>query len=169
MIEEVTRKDTINKDTVHKMLKNNKAYLKGLEAERRELIQQLSDCQKQLADLELFADIQNEISISPHIDQAAVSNGHTGDPVGKLVCIRNTKYQSVERAIRHIYANWNGTRCGQKQPFGSNIYITLHRRSCRFITASCTSYGLHIPVHTVRLHWKNGSQMPRSVKYSKTR
>ena len=65
MIEEVTRKDTINKDTVHKMLKNNKAYLKGLEAERRELIQQLSDCQKQLADLELFADIQNEISISP--------------------------------------------------------------------------------------------------------
>lgn len=104
MIEEVTRKDTINKDTVHKMLKNNKAYLKGLEAERRELIQQLSDCQKQLADLELFADIQNEISISPHIDQAAVSNGHTGDPVGKLVCIRNTKYQSVERAIRHIYA-----------------------------------------------------------------
>lgn len=35
MIEEVTRKDTINKDTVHKMLKNNKAYLKGLEAERR--------------------------------------------------------------------------------------------------------------------------------------
>ena len=108
MIEEVTRKDTINKDTVHKMLKNNKAYLKGLEAERRELIQQLSDCQKQLADLELFADIQNEISISPHIDQAAVSNGHTGDPVGKLVCIRNTKYQSVERAIRHaIEVAWN--------------------------------------------------------------
>ena len=113
MIEEVTRKDTINKDTVHKMLKNNKAYLKGLEAERRELIQQLSDCQKQLADLELFADIQNEISISPHFDQAAVSNGHTGDPVGKLVCIRNTKYQSVDikqgRACNKTYLCGTGT------------------------------------------------------------
>ena len=90
MIEEAKIQDTIKKDMVYKFLRHNRSYIRGIEAERQELIQQLSDCQKQLSDLELFADIENDISISAHMDQVSVVNGQAGDPVGKVVCFRDT-------------------------------------------------------------------------------
>lgn len=104
MIEDMKLQNTIKKDTVYKLLKHNRSYFRGIEAERLELIQQLADCQKQLSDLELFADIENDIGLSAHIGQIATANGQVGDPVGKVVCFRDKRYKQVERAIKHIYA-----------------------------------------------------------------
>ena len=134
MIEDAKIQDTIKKDMVYKFLRHNRSYIRGIEAERQELIQQLSDCQKQLSDLELFADIENDISISENMDQVSVVNGQAGDPVGKVVCFRDKRYQQVERAIKHIY-------------------LELERNHLRAETAFWTKYIYNLTQEILPLHY----------------